>query len=510
MKIKGVAELKRWRQFRGENQSLLLSLMVLTIITYSSKLFLYSYSIDTELFIRNGVPFKWWVSLGRYGLAILAWPLTIGLNVNVILTNIVTYGLLFLSIVFLMFIIWRTAFKINKIWLFIAGGLYLTSPIMLEQTNFILQSIPVMVALNLLYGAILCIQYFDESHQWPFFAVAVILAVGAFSVYPSLQVAFVILALISLYLLHAKLPFLEYLIKAIPYVGVLISAGLLNRLFSKIMMMLLATEPTNYLKGMYIIGKVPFKVWLVQVLRTVKHTFFGLTYFNFGLATWLSIFCLIAGLFLLLIKKTQSLSYTVIVMGSVLITDLAIGAPVLLMGRLGPIRSYAPTFSIAVLFLTLLLVTNISSRWIKGILAAGLMIGLAGQVKITNDFGVSEYNQFQAELQFKTQLENQLDNTQIESKNHYKLAIYGTKDFASDQIMRGNVLGKSFFEWDAGTERGVTGRVSSFLFNQGLDIPPVSPTDYQRLSANVAQMAVFPANNSVKVVGKAIIVKLSQ
>lgn len=92
MKIKGVAELKRWRQFRGENQSLLLSLMVLTIITYSSKLFLYSYSIDTELFIRNGVPFKWWVSLGRYGLAILAWPLTIGLNVNVILTNIVTYG----------------------------------------------------------------------------------------------------------------------------------------------------------------------------------------------------------------------------------------------------------------------------------------------------------------------------------------------------------------------------------------------------------------------------------
>lgn len=240
-----ISETKKWHNFKTTNKSVLYLLAIITFITYSSKIILYSYSIDTELFIHNGVPFDWWTSLGRYGLAILSKLLSFGVSPNILLTNIVTYLLMYSSAIILAFIIWRSSKTIKPFWLVTGIGLYITSPVMLEQTNFILQSIPVVLAFNILYFAILFIQYYNETKIRSFFMISIVLTIISLSVYPSLQTAFVITTLLILYLCYNNFSFTSYIIHAIPYILVLVISVIFNTIITKILTMLLHLPQTK-------------------------------------------------------------------------------------------------------------------------------------------------------------------------------------------------------------------------------------------------------------------------
>ncbi|MCP8867477.1 glucosyltransferase domain-containing protein, partial [Latilactobacillus curvatus] len=196
--------------------------------------------------MNKGIPFKWWISLGRYGLAFLSKLTTVGIDLNVTLTNVITYLLLFTSSVILSFIIWRSENKINSFWVVIAAGLYLTSPTMLEQTNFVLQSMEVTFAFNLLYIAILFIQYFIETKHKLFFALAIISTIIAFSIYTSLQAAFVVVTLLALYLHSDSNSYFSYIKNAVPYVIVLVASTLFNIVATKAISKALNIPKNNY------------------------------------------------------------------------------------------------------------------------------------------------------------------------------------------------------------------------------------------------------------------------
>ncbi|AWV72368.1 hypothetical protein C0W45_02015 [Latilactobacillus curvatus] len=501
-----LSEKKKWHDFKTNNKTIFYLLAAITFITYSSKIILYSYSIDTELFIHNGVPFDWWTSLGRYGLAILSKILSFGISPNILLTNIITYLLIYSSAIILAFIIWRSSKTIKPFWLVIGLGLYITSPVMLEQTNFILQSIPVVLAFNSLYFAILFIQYYNETKIRAFFMISIILTIISLSVYPSLQTAFVITTLLVLYLCYNNSSFISYIIHAIPYILVLIISVTFNTIITKTLTILLHLPQTDYLNNMSVIGKIPITTWLMQVLVVIKQEFLHMNYFLFILSVILSILCLI---FCIFTSDKQHLNRLLITFTTVILTDFTIGLPILLMGRLGPIRSYAPTFPLALLLLTVVLANLIPYDSIKIMIGIFLTFSLLYQIKITNDFGVSEYNQFQAELSLKQELQTKINRLGIHNVPKYKVAFYGTKDFDANTIIKGDVLGKSFFEWDAGTSTGVTGRATNFLSNEGLSLNVVDPEEYQKLSVYTKKMTVFPSNNSLKVIDNYILIKLS-
>lgn len=410
------------------------------------------------------------------------------------------------SAIILAFIIWRSSKTIKPFWLVTGIGLYITSPVMLEQTNFILQSIPVVLAFNILYFAILFIQYYNETKIRSFFMISIVLTIISLSVYPSLQTAFVITTLLILYLCYNNFSFTSYIIHAIPYILVLVISVIFNTIITKILTMLLHLPQTNYLNNMSVIGKIPITTWLAQVLVVIKQEFLHVNYFLFILSVILSILCLI---FCIFTFNKQNLNRLFITITTIILTDFTIGLPVLLMGNLGPVRSYAPTFPLSLLLLTVVLANLVSYDTIKILVGIGLTCSLLYQIKITNDFGVSEYNQFQAELALKQDLQAKINQLNIHNIQKYKIAFYGSKDFNANTIIKGDVLGKSFFEWDAGTSTGVTGRATNFLSNEGLSLNIVNPDEYQQLAKYTKQMTLFPSNDSIKVIDNYILIKLS-
>lgn len=511
MKKAVVFEFHRFRNFIQTKKLIVWLLALITLTAYSSKIFLYNYSIDTEQFMNKGIPFKWWISLGRYGLAFLSKLTTVGIDLNVTLTNVITYLLLFTSSVILSFIIWRSENKINSFWVVIAAGLYLTSPTMLEQTNFVLQSMEVSFAFNLLYIAILFIQYFIETKHKLFFALAMILTIIAFSIYTSLQAAFVVVTLLALYLHSDSNSYFSYIKNAVPYVIVLVASTLFNIVATKAISKVLNIPKNNYLSNMYIIGKVSIKTWITDVVLAFKQYFLQVNYFFFALSTLLFILSIIC---CLLIFSKRNINKIAIALTTIILAGLAAVLPMLTTGSIGPIRSYAPTYPLLLLLLTIIVVDLISklsfSKFIIPIVGIVLLSCLLVQTKITNDFGVSEYNQFQAELEFKQDLQNRFADLGINNTKDYKFAFYGAKGFSSKNIIKGDVLGKSLFEWDPIGEVGVSNRATDFLNDQGLELTPVNAKEYKNLQKYIPKMRAFPSHSSVKIVKNYVIIRLSE
>lgn len=481
-------------------------LALISVLAYAPKILFYSYSIDTEFYVRTGEPFDWWISLGRYGLAYLTKLFTWGVNPDITLMNILTYLFLFMSAVLLLFLIWRTNSGIKSWWLLIGGGLYITSPVMLEQTNFVIQSTQVTIAFCLLNIAVLSIQYFNETRLFGFLGIAQVLTIVSLSIYTSFQAAFVVVTLLALYMSYHTETFSTYIKRAIPYVSILFIAMAFNAIITRILLVLLKIPQTGYLNNMYVIGKIPLKAWATQVSKVIYHEFLHPNYFLFIVPVILSLLVILIGI--ITIRK-RGVQHFLIILTTVLLADMALGLPTLLMGQLGPIRSYAPTQSLTLLLLVIMLSNTLTARSLKIISLVLLTIALGCQIKITSDFGISEYNQFRAELNFKQELQNRVDALNLSNQDGYKLAFYGAKDFNSFGIIKGDALGKSFFEWGAGTNIGVNDRVGCFLNNEGWPISVVQSPEYLHLAKFAKNMPTFPNKGGLRVKGHYILIKLS-
>ncbi|MCP8866614.1 hypothetical protein, partial [Latilactobacillus curvatus] len=263
--------------------------------------------------------------------------------------------------------------------------------------------------------------------------------------------------------------------------------------------------------NMYIIGKVSIKTWIADVVLAFKQYFLQVNYFFFVLSTLLFILSIIC---CLLIFSKRNINKIAIALTTIILAGLAAVLPMLTTGSIGPIRSYAPTYPLLLLLLTIIVVDLISklsfSKFIIPIVGIVLLSCLLVQAKITNDFGVSEYNQFQAELEFKQDLQNRFADLGINNTKDYKFAFYGAKGFSSKNIIKGDVLGKSLFEWDTIGEVGVSNRATDFLNDQGLELNPVNAKEYKNLQKYIPKMRAFPSHSSVKIVKNYVIIRLSE
>lgn len=139
--------------------------------------------------------FKWWIQIDRYGLALLRKISLFGLSLNVPLTNIMTYIFLALGCILLMYLLNQSFHPSDKS-LFIASLIYLTSPIILEQTNYILQSTEVTFTICLLFFSLIFIEEYITTKQTRLIIYAFFSLLVSLSVYPSALISFIILSIV--------------------------------------------------------------------------------------------------------------------------------------------------------------------------------------------------------------------------------------------------------------------------------------------------------------------------
>jgi hypothetical protein len=411
-----------------------------------------------------------WISMERWGLSFLKIFSSFGIGVNVTFINLITYSLLATSVIILCYIFWRAGIKKN--YLLIGSFIYLTSPLIIEQTNFILQSAEVVFSFCILYIGIIMIQLYFESKKSCFLFISQILTILAFSIYQSTIMAFIVLSIIILYLMFKDNELLEYIKKGLICSIVLITSLIVNKIISYCVIWILKLKYRHYLDDQFIIGKVNFQDFSHLISKSFTQYFisynnyFLFNYFLLAL-TFLSLFCIIIIFNQKIGKKKMGNENLIISFISIIGIYFICIFPLLTTLYFAP-RVYVPTVPIALFFLVVIFLSKISIKSIKKISIILILILCLGQMKVTSDFGMSEEAQFQQEIALLTEIKNFLNNANITNTEDYKLAVLGGKTFENNQIIKGDTIGRSFFEWDDGWVRN--SRLTNFFYNQGLKL----------------------------------------
>lgn len=474
---------------------------LLTAIIYYPKISNYNYSIDTERMIRfPNDTLTWWLRLGRYGLVWLTKLSIFGKGTHIIYINILTYLLLFISSIILVYILDKQARR-SKIEQLVSIGLFLTTPIILEQTNFVLQSAPVVfstITMMIGYGFL---KKFLESRKNIFLLLGIIFETFSFSVYVSLITGFVALTIVDLCYnsrveaWSAKKYFSRVLFMAIS--SILSYAGYI--LGNKIIYHIFSLKSSDYLSESRLWGKIPNG----EVLSTIKSTFF----YNFKLDSpfvfWEIILLLIIFMITSFVNRENILITLVSILGLVIVGTYTVP----LFGYFGTLRSYYPLYPIILYGLAVNIFQSVNFKAFNGLicLLSIMIIGL--QAYNTLIFENNEANLYKQELSFVHSFNEELKKDHITNLQNYKLAIIGGKSFK--ESIHGDMLGNSVFNWDLGSEVGVSYRAGDFIYNQGLKFERISPDDYKEALNSMKDMEVYPNKKSIKIVDDILIVRLS-
>jgi hypothetical protein len=493
-------EINKINDFYLKNKFLMFLIMCITIITYAPKIFYYNYSLDTQIMINN--PYSclyWWIEIERWGLAFFKLITSFGMNINVAFINIITYILLAISAIILSYIFWRVGIK--KEYLYLGSFIYLTSPVIIEQTNWILQSVEVVFAFCVLYIGILMIQLYFESKKSYFIYLSTILTIIAFSIYPSLITAFITLSLAIIYLTFKDKGLLKYLKKGLICSIVFVISFITNKLITWSLVKILKLHEMGPLYSSWI-WRMNFQDFVFSFSKSfIQYFILYNQYFLFA-TTFLSLF-----LIMVIFKKkigieSKFTSFTSIV--GIYITCIL---PLVMLGGIGPIRVYPPTVPIALFFLTITFLSNLSKPSLKKISVILLLILCFGQMKISSDFGMSEKVQFEQEILLLNEIKALLSDLNINNTEQYKLAVIGKKTFHNNQIIKGDSIGVSFFEFGDETPVRTSRNVNEFFFSQGLKFSEISSEEYQKALTQRNNMGNFPDKNSIKIIGDILILK---
>lgn len=501
------SEGEKFLAFCNSNKLLLVFISVITIIVYFPKIFLYSYGIDTELMIDDPrFTLNWWVSLNRYGLALIKKITLFGIDINVMFINCITYLLLIVCMIFICYLFFRTRTIKSISIVYIGSFLFLTSPTIIEQNYFILQSAEVMLAFTSLIIGIFFVQLWVENKKISLLILGNLFTLFAFSVYQSLQVGFIILAIGMVYLnlKDRNYSLLDYVFSAAPYIITLLITVVLNMILSRVFMKIFHVWKSPYLKQMSIVGRVPNEKLINSIKSSLSAYFIHHNHFFFNLVTILMVLSIVI-IFLnketIISKLTMCFSVFLIFVSSVSL--------IFILGWYGPMRSYMPTISLALFVLSLIVLNECRFKSLFAVILVGLILFGGAQAKVSADLSMTCYTIFKKEEETALLIKENLAQHNIVNYSDYKLAVYGMRSFEDNQTARGDVIGSSMMNWDNG-DIGPTNRTRAFLKIEGMEFSNVSSEEYSNLKSSVADMPIFPSKDSIKVVdNKYVIIKFN-
>lgn len=493
----------------------LLFISFFVFLAYGIRIVYYSISIDTEVIINDpSALLMSWLSTGRFSLVFLKKILQlIPFNSYIaaflmIVTNII-------MVYFFSFMIWcfsggKSTF-LGKAAI-CSGICFITFPIFAEQFSFLLQAFEVSLGIFTTMLSVYFLTNWVLEKKKPYIVISLLMSVFSFGIYQSNIFLFISITLGSYILLLYKLNKENELRIGLIYLLFFIISFILYSLVNKIVYYhffgigFFDVNQNSYLGSQILWGKIPVK----QCLNNILFYFCSIVFEHEKFAGWLLVISFIAVLaFIILycLKQTKALAKILFLIACILL----LVSPFLLsifMGNAQAIRtqfSIAAVISFGLFYVFILLEKKKISKIVYFVLVILLMI--TQSLKISNYFYL-DYLKYQEECNLAFCLSLQIDALENE-EDEYPVVFVGTHSFSFNDTMKNyqwDTIGRSFFEWDAGTEMGSNLRIHGFFKTLGKDYPLPSPQNVAKANSISENML----ENSVQKSEGIIIVKLTK
>ena len=406
--------------------------IILTFIIYGIRLFNYNISIDTEVLINSfNEQITSWNSIHRYTLGIIKnlfhlYPF------NYYLSNFLMILFFFLSIYFLYYIIDSTFMKsrANNKKIILFNLLIISSPIFAEQFSFTLQCAEVAISLFIFdIGLFFFLKSFQKNRYLFISIICFIMSLGCYQSFMTLLISMLLLLLLiknqdgmnkkeNIHYIYKSI-----LVIIISFIGYLIVGNIINSF--------LHITPTSYLKEQIEWFNHTIPYCLIKIFG-----FIGKVLIGYGVFYNISYFICILLVVKYILNHKKKLWYCLLSL-TYLISPFFL---VFLLGHSEVIRAQL-TLPIVIACI-LSLAQSLDDKRIKKTLSIIICLIILEQSFTTINLFLSDYHRFTWD---KELADNLIKKEKIGNK---KIIFVGSYGYEKREILKGETLGSSFFEWD--------------------------------------------------------------
>jgi len=406
---------------------------------------------------------------------------------------------------------------------FLFVGLFLSSPCLAEQFHFLLQAFESTAAMAYCVIAVYCSGkwiYDRKNVMWAVLAlVFMVWAFGSYQAYPPFYIALVLISYMTVFLHRKEGCGLR---EGLMHVGMFVAGFAISQICAMVTRQS-AGASSGYVDQMFRWGTdsteqcIASIMWDVRRIYMAEWPVFFSRWFRYVGAAALGL-----ALFHGWRKKSRKFWCFCLAVLLLPVTPLLV---TLITAMNQPMRSQM-TYSLVYAYVFLLFYVGIRMlKWDRRVLemcrqAAGVMvivlvIGLGWKQGVTVcQLWETAHESYVADVLTANRMYADIckaaDRTDMEN---CKVVFLGSRtvQLAGEPVL-GDVIGHSFFEWDADSSVGVSTRVSTFFRMLGMPVwKKVTAEEYQRALGMEEELSVWPAAGSVGVMEDGIVVvKLSE
>ncbi len=514
-------ELKAWLR---DHRKGALFVAAFSVLVFGIKLFYHDVGIDSEsIFTDPNMYNRVWISTGRYGLVLtkllfgFSHMIPYGANLLMLLTlnAVVT---LFSFLVFK----WSRGQVNSRFFYPVFGVMFLSSPILAEQFYFTLQSFEIAWAMLLCVAA----SYFagklaygpryrlrDESRQWLMAAArfglpALLFMIWAFATYQAFTVIYIIIVLVS-YLLtfqaeksgkSSRSYFFGGLRQVILFLAGISGWWIIHKLLCRFF----------FGELQYTANMILWKVDPSSCLATIKGEFLQMCLGSSFYYQKLFLPVLILAALLMLIRALRScrkqLPCFILALALYMISPLLL---TLVTGGGYPMRSRM-FYPLAMAFAFAFVAAVIRHRLIRLAFLLTVMVCAWQQTGYSLALQETAHIAYESDRNLMNRIVARMEEVAGKRLGDVPTVFVGklAPDLPTD-VLRGEVTGHSFFEWDAGYYATGNHRITGLAGVMGVEL--MSADDEQKKAAVEYSRAMnpWPAADSVRMKDGVLIVKLS-
>ena len=474
-----------------ENKEVIIASFFIILVAYSIKLFSYSYSIDTEIYMVQKLEMlKSWLAIHRFSLVAMKY-LTNWIPFYLPLINWLTILLFWISNLFAYFNLSQISPKLKnkKIAIFFVSVIS-TSPIFLEQFNFTLQSMEIAFFLNLFECSVFFLIKYTRNFKYRYALLTLLLLTCCIGCYQSFVSLFITMSMIIDWCLIenqiTKEKNRKYIFSTILILLISLS---LYFLLGDIILSYFQLSSSGYLQSQIGWRSVTIVTCFLNILKSAVRSYFGFL-FHMPSFSVLNAFLLLFA-FLLMVKQLKQKQYfkTLLILG-------VITSPILMSIILGNPEPIRACLSLPFTLAFLLWITYQEKKWYRYLITVLVIIQMLTMLR----FEYYDLKRYQNDVAMAQQIYEKVK----EYTHDHALVFVGSKDSSMNQKMiKGEVMGYSFFDYDGLSNRAVTFMESLGLHVYGdLNFVPEAEIILKNYPS-------YPDESSILITEKHILIKLS-
>lgn len=489
-------------------------IIFISLFAYGFPLTNFTLSIDEERALVNNSNVAIWSGQGRFGIALIK------LILHYSHTNSITATFLAVSALCLTSIIWAYIFysiRENASARFDSAGIvistiFLTFPAHSENIGFSIMSFELGIGwIAIATATFLTSRWVLYKKSKLYLVLGIALVVFATSIYQSylpVYVCGVIICIILYAVFNKNNGDILSVKNLISMVGKYIFIGIMSLIGYKILDKLVGVfvPPTDYVSGFFAWGKNEPMYIISNLAGNFKSLIKGDIIFGSRIII-LSLLAVILLIFIfaikLLIQDSKRFNALIIVsLIGLLITPFLMSTA---LGTAVPIRANL-VLSLFVASAWYLLYIQFKKNAMRNLLLLFTAYMSFYQAQSLSQLFYGDYSRYQQDVKLANQIGTKIQNLNVgESPSQPVVFIGSHSQTGEENVIKQEVIGYSFFEWDGGN----IFRIRNFMKSLGYDF--LIPTEEQKNRAiDIARtMPVWPDKNSVALKDNIIIVKLS-